>query len=286
MANTPKCIGITGATGFIATNLRKSLSSKYKLVSFSRNNFISFKNEVKVITNYDDYSKLASSALCNCDVLIHLIGIGRQNTTFRYNDINTQITSNLIQACRSTPIKKIIYLSGLGVSSKNTSNYFISKYHAERIIINSGLDYTVFRPSYIIGKNDYLTKSLNSQIKKNKILIPETGNYIIQPIHISNVVNILHDSILKKKFSNKIIDLVGSEQISFRKYIESFLRKNKKNIKIVKIPLDECIKNALTDPKCVYSLDDLNILFGGFIGNFEKLQKIYSGTIIPIKSFL
>ena len=42
---------ITGASGFIARNLRKYLSEKnIKLISISRNDFKQFKNEHKVIS--------------------------------------------------------------------------------------------------------------------------------------------------------------------------------------------------------------------------------------------
>ena len=47
---------VTGASGFVATNLRKYLSdNNVKLISISRKNFKKFKNETKIITkNYDD----------------------------------------------------------------------------------------------------------------------------------------------------------------------------------------------------------------------------------------
>lgn len=280
MQASHKSIAITGASGFIAKNLRKRLSSDYSLTSFSRNNFTTFENETRVITDYDESHIV--SYLQNCDVLIHLIGTGKQDIHSQYYDINTKITTTLLDACKSTSIKQIIYLSGLGVSPKNTSNYFISKYHAEQSIINSGIDYTIFRPSYIIGKNDYLTKSIDSQIKKGKILIPGTGQYVMQPILVSDVVDILKSSFCEIKFSNKIIDLVGPEKFTFEKYLKLF----SKNHKTIKIPIEECIKNALTDPNFVYGLDDLNILLGGFIGDFEKLDALYDNTIHSVTDLL
>ena len=72
------------------------------------------------------------------------------------------MTKKIIKLCKKTKIKKIIYISGLGVTSKSTSAYFISKYKAEQEIIKSGLDYTILRASYIIGKNDSLTKKPNA----------------------------------------------------------------------------------------------------------------------------
>ena len=45
------CILVTGASGFVARNVRKYLSdNNVKLISLSRKNFKKFKNETKIIT--------------------------------------------------------------------------------------------------------------------------------------------------------------------------------------------------------------------------------------------
>ena len=112
-------------------------------------------------------------------------------------------------------IKSIFYFSGLGVSKNSTSRYFISKFKAEQIIINSGLNYTIFRPSYIIGKDDYLTKNVQKQIRKNKIVIPGSGKYIIQPIFINDVCKIVYLAIKSKKFlTNPISWVPGTPLVS------------------------------------------------------------------------
>ena len=132
-----------------------------------------------------------------------------------------EISKRAIDICKKSKIKKIIYLSGLGVSKKSTSDYFISKLKAEEIIKNSGLNYTIFRPSYIIGKSDYLTKNIKKQIRKKKILIPGSGDYILQHISINDVCKVVSVALESKNFENKIIDLVGPETISFKKFVKN-----------------------------------------------------------------
>jgi NADH dehydrogenase len=80
-------IVITGASGFVAKNLRRYLSGKnIKLISLSRNDFKSFKNEVKIISrNYDEKSILP--IIQNSDVLIHLVGIGKQSIQMPFRSI-------------------------------------------------------------------------------------------------------------------------------------------------------------------------------------------------------
>jgi len=265
-------IVITGANGFVAKNLRKYLSEKnIDLISISRNDFKEYGNEFKIISkNYDE--KIIINSIKNYDVLIHLVGIGKQSTTIDYEMINVEFTKYIVSLAKKAKIKKIIYNSGLGVSSKTTVGYFISKYKAEKIIINSGLNYTIFRPSYIVGKDDLFTKFLKKQIKIKTIEIPGCGNYSIQPISINDVVKIIFQSLNEIKFKNKIIDLVGPDYLTFEQYVKLFSKGTKTKIK--KINLENAYYNAITNSKSNFGVDDLNILIGDFKGNYNKLQKI------------
>ena len=265
-------IVVTGASGFIAKNLRKYLSEKnIDLISISRNDFKKFKSESKIISKDYDEKKLLQ-LIKNSDALIHLVGIGQQSVNSDYNMINTEFTQHIVNLSKKANIKKIVYLSGLGVSTKTTLGYFISKYNAENFIINSGLDYTIFRPSYIVGTDDMFTKYLKRQIKNGEINIPGSGTYSIQPIHISDVVKIIFESTLQPKFKNKIIDLVGPDFITFEKYVKLFSKGTKTSIK--KIKLEDAYYDAITNSKSDFGVDDLNILIGNFKGNHEKLKKI------------
>ena len=271
MDKFPKIV-VTGASGFIAKNLRKHLSEKnVDLISISRNDFKNFKSESKIISkNYDEKKLL--HLIKNSDALIHLVGIGKQSVNSDYDAINAELTRHVVDLSKKANIKKIVYLSGLGVSAKTTLGYFISKYNAENFIVDSGLDYTVFRPSYIVGTDDMFTKYLKRQIKNGEIGIPGSGTYSIQPIHISDVVKIIFKSALQPKFNNKIIDLVGPDFVTFEKYVKLFSKGTKTSIK--KIRLEDAYHDAITNPKSDFGVDDLNILIGNFKGNHEKLKKV------------
>ncbi len=268
----PIQVVVTGASGFVAKNLRKYLSENdVNLISISRNNFRTYKNEQKIISK-DYKEKFILNKIKNSNALIHLVGIGKQSVEIDYEMINVELTKHIVNLTKKAKIKKIVYNSGLGVSSKTSVGYFISKYKAEKIIVNSGLNYTIFRPSYIVGKDDLFTKFLKKQIKIKTIEIPGSGQYSIQPIFINDVVKILFQSITEKKFGNKIIDLVGSEYLTFEKYVKLFCRGNK--IKIKKINLENAYYNAINNKKSNFGIDDLNILVGDFKGNYNQLEKI------------
>ena len=278
MSNLSARIVITGANSFVGKSLRKLLyKNKVNVLGISRKNFGKYSTEKKVQSKNLQEHQLQSK-LKNYDVLVHLIGIGRETPKSTFKEINVNLTKNVIKTCKNTGIKKIIYISGLGVSKNSTSSYFASKYKAEREIINSGLDYTIFRASYIIGKTDHLTKSLSKQMKKGTIIIPGSGKYRLQPIFVEDVAKIILEAILEKKFSNKILDLAGLRKISFEDFVKLFSKSMK--VKFKKINLEDAYDNG------VYSSESLDILIGDYTSDVKHLQKLTNVKLISVEKFL
>jgi len=278
MLNISTNVAITGANGFVGKNVRKFLyKNKVRVLGISRKNFGKYSTETKAQSKNLLEQRLQKK-LKNYDALVHLIGIGVESSGSTFEEINVNLTKNTIKLCKKSGIKKIIYISGLGVSKNNTSNYFISKYKAEQEIINSGLDYTIFRASYIIGKTDHLTKSLSKQMKKGVIIIPGSGKYQLQPIFVEDVAKIILKSILEKKFSKKILDLVGPRKISFEDFVKLFSKNTK--VKFKKINL----KNAYDEG--TYSSESLDLLIGDYTSDMTQLQKLASIKLTPVEKFL
>ncbi len=278
MLNISTNVAVTGANGFVGKNVRKFLyKNKVRVLGISRKNFGKYSTETKAQSK-NLLEQQLQKKLKNYDALVHLIGIGVESSGSTFEEINVNLTKNTIKLCKKSGIKKIIYISGLGVSKNNTSNYFTSKYKAEQEIINSGLDYTIFRASYIIGKTDHLTKSLSKQMKKGVIIIPGSGKYQLQPIFVEDVAKIILKSILEKKFSKKILDLVGPRKISFEDFVKLFSKNTK--VKFKKINL----KNAYDEG--TYSSESLDLLIGDYTSDMTQLQKLASIKLTPVEKFL
>jgi len=278
MSNISTNVAVTGANGFVGKNVRKFLyKNKVHVLGISRKNFAKYPNEIKVQSkNLLEYQ--LQKKLKNYDGLIHLIGIGTESSRSTFEQINVDLTKNTIELCKKSGIKKIVYISGLGVSKDSTSSYFASKYNAEREIISSGLDYTIFRASYIIGKTDHLTKSLSNQMKKGTIVIPGSGKYRLQPIFVEDVAKIILESILEKKFSNKILDLVGPTKINFEDFVKLFSKNMK--VKLKKINLKAAYDEG------TYSPESLDLLIGDYTSDMKHLQKLANVKLTPIEKFL
>jgi len=258
---------VSGAKGFVGKNLQKFLSkNKIPSISISRNHF----------------KKNQFPSLKNASHFVHLAGIGSESTDQdSFVKVNIELTKTVINLCKKNNIKNIIYFSGLGVSKNSRSSYFISKFNAEQLIKKSGIQYTIFRPSYILGIDDYLTKNISKQILKKQILIPGSGNFILQPISIDDVCSCVGIALHSSKFLNKTIDLVGPKKLLFQKLIKKSISTK---IKIKKIDLELAYKKALNDINFEYGVEDLNILVGNYVGNHKKLQNLCNFKFKNIES--
>lgn len=273
MRNNSLTIAITGANGFVGRNVGKIFAKKgIKVIGIVRKNKKSSITFGTPLISADLSEKHLISRLKGCYALLHLIGQGRQTVDSDYERVNVGLTKNAVRVCKKVGIKKIIYISGFGVRKNTSSGYFISKYKAEQEIIASGLDYTIFRASYIIGKDDPLSQILSRQIKSGKVTIAGSGNYHLQPIFVDDIAEVFLQSLLYKRYSRKIIDLVGPKTITYNCFIKDVL--HGKKIQIQRIPLEKAYHSALHNPQNGFSVDDLNILVGDYVGNHNKLQKI------------
>lgn len=266
-------MAISGASGFVGRNVGQFLASNgfdiIGIVRKERKKTISFGQAVlsEDLTENDLISSVRGSI-----ALLHFIGIGRQNSETDFERVNVDLTRNAIKLCKLAHIKKILYISGLGADKDSTLGYFISKFKVEQEIIKSELDYTIFRPSYIIGKNDPLSKMLITQIRNNQIIVPGSGKYRLQPIHVDDVARVVMKAIHETKFSRKIIDLVGPQTVTYNHFVRDFAGKRKTKIRHVNF--EQAFHDAIHGKNNQFGIDDLGILVGDHIGNHKRLAKI------------
>jgi NADH dehydrogenase len=266
-------IVISGANGFVGKSVGQFLARNgFELIGLVRKGKKKAVNFGQAVISEDLTENDLIHLVRGSVAFLHFIGMGKQTVESDYEKVNVGLTRNAVKLCKKARIKKILFISGLGVNEKSTSGYFISKFKAEQSIIKSGLDYTIFRPSYIIGEGDPLSNILVKQIRNNQITIPGSGNYRVQPILVSDVARVVMKAIFEKKFSGKIIDLVGPQTVTYNRFIKDLVGKRK--IKIRNVDFEQAYHDALCGKNNQFGVDDLSILVGDYVGNHKRLAKI------------
>jgi NADH dehydrogenase len=195
------------------------------------------KNLKYLIGDLKDYQSL-KKATNDIDIVIHLAAVIEAKNPKDYQEINVEGTKNLVKACLINKVKRIIFTSSINVL-KGKSLYAQSKREAEKIIINSGLNYTIFRPTIVYGKGD--NKNIAQLIKWAKkyhiIPIVGSGDYKVQPIYVEDLTNLIIKVIFDPLSFKKIYPLGGKDILSFNQLAEVIKKNLDKKIKIIHLPL-------------------------------------------------
>ncbi len=69
----------------------------------------------------------------------------------RFMEIEKAGLGNVVAACRALGVRRAIYVTSLGISPDEPSEWLRERWHAEQLLLKGGLDATVIRPGYIAG---------------------------------------------------------------------------------------------------------------------------------------
>ncbi len=276
----PGPVAVTGANGFVARNLRRLLDARrIPAVAVARRDFVAYRHETKVVSpGYAEDDILPE--LRRCSGLVHLVGIGRQAAGSTYTSANVDLTGRVIRMCKEAGTGRLVYCSGLGVSDGATTDYFISKLCAEREIAGSGLDYAIFRPSYIMGADDPLTRNIRRQASAGPVIVPGSGGFPVQPVSVDDACRVLLMSVADGRFSRRTLDLVGPRTMTFEELVRRIVCGR---APVKRMSLERAYLEAIRNPRFPYGIDDLNILVGRYEGDFGELAGLagFDFTAVP-----
>ncbi len=152
---------VTGGTGFVGSRVVRRLLSKgltpvclvrspAKL--FAQQHDVSPDRLVPVVGDLGDRAALKDAA-GRCRAAIHLVGIilARRLRGQTFHRVHVCGTQNVVDAVRAAGIRRYVHMSALGSRPDAVSTYHRTKWAAEQYVRESGLDWTIFRPSLIHG---------------------------------------------------------------------------------------------------------------------------------------
>ena len=229
-------VAIFGSTGFVGSYLLDELNSNgYNAqILIRKGSEYKIKNPEnhKIILGDISDSYAIGKTLENTDVIIYSIGIIREfkRKNIRFNNLHYQGVKNVIKETKKINVKRFILMSANGVK-KNGTGYQMSKYLGELELINSELDWTIFRPSLIFGnsngkdefclqlKRDMLSLSLPAPLFYKGLLPFDAGQFKMSPIHVKNIASFFIKSISMSETIHKTYELGGIRDYTWKEII-------------------------------------------------------------------
>lgn len=243
---------ITGATGFVGRNVLEKLLQKnvnlrvlvrdYRKLEKIFKDFPSksYLRNVEVINGDITLPETYSYYLKDVDVILNLVGIIREFpkrgiTFWKYH---YESTKNLVDNALRYGVKRFIQMSALGASGTTKSQYYLTKYKAEKYVIESFENWIILRPSIIIGPDGEFTRLIYSMVRSGIVPVIGDGNYVIRPISITTLSNFISYIITEPSINKKEFNLVGPKEYTYNQFIDAFASAiGKKNYKKVHLPV-------------------------------------------------
>jgi uncharacterized protein YbjT (DUF2867 family) len=211
---------ISGGTGFVGGHLIRRLRKggvPVRAVVRSPNKAQALKDlGVEVVSG--DISDRASldKAAAGVERMIHLVGIIQEAPGVTFHGVHVEGTRNLLEAAKKAGVHHFFYQSALGTRPGAKSEYHKTKWEAEELVRQSGLPFTILRPSLIYGPGDLFTIRLSEMFKLSPVLpVIGSGKSKIQPIYIDDVVSCIQKIVTSDAFLNEIYSIGGPEQLTY-----------------------------------------------------------------------
>lgn len=218
-------IFIAGASGFVGSHLIEALlKNGYKFRCLARSEKVekAFKEKgIEVVSGDITIPETLEGALKDIDFVIHLVGIieeGKCSVTFQ--NVHVEGTKNLINEAKRAGVRHFFYQSALSADKDSWSGYLRTKAIAEEIVKTSGILYTIFRPSLIIGPWDGFTKKLKDLIKISPFIpIPGDGKSKFQPVYINDWIGCMLKVVASPESFKGIFEIGGPQHLTYNEIV-------------------------------------------------------------------
>ena len=130
------------------------------------------------------------AALAGVDAVVHLVAIPRDwNGGKDLLRVNLGGTRNLLAAMREAGVRRLVHLGALGVEDREDLHYAKSKARAEQAVRESGLDWTILKPSLLFGPRDGFFNIVAGLVRIPFPLVPVPGDgrSRFQPLHVADL---------------------------------------------------------------------------------------------------
>lgn len=155
-----------------------------------------------------------------CDAVIHLVGILHEHRRGDFLRAHIELPRKVMDACRRAGVKRYLHMSALHADPQGPSKYLRSKGEAEKLVKASDLDWTIFRPSVIFGRDDSFLNLFASLVKLMPVVILASPAARFQPVYVEDVARAFVASLGDPRTIGQSYDLCGPKVYTLRELVQ------------------------------------------------------------------
>ena len=229
---------VSGASGFVGNEVVKELLAHghevHALVRQGSEKRVKEQERVEIFPGDCLHPEALAPAVAGCDAAVHLVGIIREfpGRGITFEGVHVEATQNVVDATKTAGVRRYLHMSALGARPEPAVPYQMTNFRADEYVINSGLTYTIFRPSIIYGPEDQSINLFARHIRRLAFFpIIGDGMYQLQPVPVWTIAQAFALALTLPQTENKIYDVGGPEPLTFNEVIDTIARVLKRKTK-------------------------------------------------------
>lgn len=218
---------VTGGTGFVGREILKQLTetghTAICLVRPGSEQKVAILKGVEIQRGDATKPETLEGALRGCDAVIHLVGIIREfpSKAITFRRLHFEATRIMVEAAKAQGVKRYLQMSANGTRENAHIPYYQTKWQAEEAVRNSGLAWTIFRPSIIFGPKGEFINLLADMIHKYPV-VPVIGNgrSRISLVAVEEVAKSFVLALDKEDAIEQIYHCCGPDELTFNDILD------------------------------------------------------------------
>lgn len=224
---------VAGGTGFVGSEIAQAMAEAgHRVRALSRSQPAPAILGARVEWLQGDVLRPGelASALAGADAVVDAVQMPnspiedpKKGLTFERFDL--QATQNLVDASKAAGVQKFIGLSGVGAAEDGRYHWLRCKWQEEQHIAASGLDYTIFRPSWAFGPRDAaLNRFLGFARWLPFVPVIGDGKTRINPVYARDIGRHTAAALELPAASRRVFEIGGPQVLTMDEIIRTALR--------------------------------------------------------------
>lgn len=204
-----------GSSGFIGKKVAAILSAQ------NHNLITPNSREINFTHPYDLDVEKTEDLMQNVDVVINMVGI-MSNDKMLMENVHHYTPARLARIAKAQDVPKWVNLSALGAEPTHDVAFVGSKGRGDDTLLDlADNDFTVkvARPSLVFGRGGASTELFLKMAKMPILVLPNGGNFNIQPVHVDDVALGLVKLATENHDLPNIINFTGKKVVTLADYV-------------------------------------------------------------------